>query len=150
MSMCDKDGDQIALPCTERLFTEKVAAQVGALGVIPVVSLRGRPEVRVASFNAVSGKPIAGRWAPVEVGKPARNPPQRPSRQKAPAAETEGGRAGSGRASASGGGARGGRHERSGRAAGEPRGDSGSGARSRGRRAGGQRPRTISTRCSPA
>ena len=63
----DKDGDQIALPCTERLFTEKLAAQVGALGVIPVVSLRGRPEVRVASFNAVSGKPIAGRWAPVNL-----------------------------------------------------------------------------------
>ncbi|MBV8912534.1 MAG: type VI secretion system contractile sheath large subunit, partial [Acetobacteraceae bacterium] len=85
----DKDGDQIALPCTERLFTEKIAAQVGSLGVIPVVSLRGRPEVRVASFNAVNGQPIAGRWAPVDIAPPpaapvAAPPPAAPK----PAAET--------------------------------------------------------------
>ena len=79
----DKDGDQIALPCTERLFTEKVAAQVGALGVIPVVSLRGRPEVRVASFNAVKGQPIAGRWAPVDITPP---PPPAPKPTPKPAA----------------------------------------------------------------
>ena len=71
----DKDGDQIALPCTERLFTERLAAQVGSAGVIPVVSLRGRPEVRVASFNAVSGKTIAGRWAPVDITPPPPPPP---------------------------------------------------------------------------
>ncbi len=67
----DKDGDQIALPCTERMFTERAAAEVGSVGVIPVVSLRGRPEVRVASFNAVNGKGLAGRWAPVNVTAPA-------------------------------------------------------------------------------
>ena len=70
----DQDGDQIALPCTERLFTEKLAAQVAALGVIPLVSLRGRPELRVASFNGVGGKRLAGRWAPVDVSTPAAAP----------------------------------------------------------------------------
>jgi type VI secretion system protein ImpC len=63
----DADGDQIALPCTERLFTEKVAAQIASTGVNPVVAMRGRPEVRVGGFNAVSGPLLAGRWNPVEV-----------------------------------------------------------------------------------
>ncbi len=70
----DKDGDQIALPCTERLFTEKLAAQVGSMGVIPLVSLRGRPELRVAGFNGVGGKKLAGRWAPVDFASPAPAP----------------------------------------------------------------------------
>ena len=80
----DKDGDQIALPCTERLFNEKMAAQVGAAGVIPVVSMRGRPEVRVASFNAVGGKAIAGRWAPVDVTPPSSAPAPEPAPELAP------------------------------------------------------------------
>ena len=63
----DADGDQVALPCTERLFNERQAAQVASIGIIPVVSLRGRPEVRVAGFGALAGAPLAGRWAPVEI-----------------------------------------------------------------------------------
>ena len=66
----DADGDQVALPCTERLFTERVATQVASVGVMPVVSVRGRPEVRVPSFGSVAGPGLAGRWAPVEI-KPA-------------------------------------------------------------------------------
>ena len=63
----DADGDQMALPCTERLFTERQAALVSSLGVMPVVSLRGRPEVRVAGFGSLGGAALAGRWGPVEV-----------------------------------------------------------------------------------
>jgi type VI secretion system protein ImpC len=63
----DTDGEQIALPCTERLFTEKVAGQIASTGVNPVVAMRGRPEVRVGGFLALSGAPLAGRWNPVEV-----------------------------------------------------------------------------------
>lgn len=66
----DADGDQVALPCTERLFTERQATQISTIGVIPVLSLRGRPEVRVAGFGSLVGAPLAGRWAPVEI-KPA-------------------------------------------------------------------------------
>ncbi len=65
--LLDADGDQVALPCTERLFTEREAARVAGTGVVPVVSLRGRPEVRVAGFASVAGPPLAGRWAPVEI-----------------------------------------------------------------------------------
>jgi type VI secretion system protein ImpC len=63
----DTDGEQIALPCTERLFTEKVAAQIASTGVNPVVAMRGRPEVRVGGFNGLSGALLAGRWNPVDV-----------------------------------------------------------------------------------
>ena len=83
----DTDGDQIALPCTERMFNEKQAIQVASCGVMPVVSLRGRPEVRLGSFNALTGAPLAGRWAPVDVSPPPPPPPAPPPpAAKAPAA----------------------------------------------------------------
>jgi hypothetical protein len=78
----DTDGEQIALPCTERLFSERQAAQVASTGVNPVVSLRGRPEVRLGGFTALAGGTIAGPWAPVEI-KP---PPPAPAPPTAPAA----------------------------------------------------------------
>ncbi|HVY17421.1 MAG TPA: type VI secretion system contractile sheath large subunit [Rhodopila sp.] len=63
----DTDGEQIALSCTERLFTERVATQIAGTGVNPVIALRGRPEVRIGGFLGASGQPLAGRWNPVEV-----------------------------------------------------------------------------------
>jgi hypothetical protein len=72
----DTDGEQIALPCTERLFSERQAAQVLSCGVNPVVSLRGRPEVRVAALRSINGGDLAGRWAPVDL-KPS--PPAAPA-----------------------------------------------------------------------
>ncbi len=67
----DADGDQIALPCTERMLSERGAVQIAVTGVNPVVSIRGRPEVRLGGFNSVAGSLIAGRWAPVDVKAPA-------------------------------------------------------------------------------
>jgi type VI secretion system protein ImpC len=64
----DTDGEQIALPCTNRLLTERQAVQVASCGAMPLVSLRGRGEVRVAGFGSVAADaPLAGRWAPVKV-----------------------------------------------------------------------------------
>ncbi len=63
----DSDGEQIALPCTERLLSERQAAQVASTGATPVLSLRGRPEVRVGGFRSVAGGMLAGRWAPLEL-----------------------------------------------------------------------------------
>ncbi len=80
----DADGDQIALPCTERMFTEKLAAQVGSTGVNPVVALRGRTEVRMGGFNSMAGGVVAGRWAPAEIKPPA--PPAPPTPPPEPAA----------------------------------------------------------------
>ena len=63
----DRDGEQIALPCTERLLSESQAARVAAAGVNPVLTLRGRPEVRLGGFRSLAGTMLAGRWAPVEL-----------------------------------------------------------------------------------
>ena len=79
----DPDGDQIALPCTERMLNERGAVQIAVTGVNPVVSIRGRPEVRLGGFNSVAGSLIAGRWAPVDVTAPVA-PPAAPT---PPAAE---------------------------------------------------------------
>ncbi len=90
----DADGDQVALPCTERLFTERQAAQVSTYHVMPVVSLRGRPEIRLGSFGSLAGRPLAGFWAPVEVSagaapapEPAAAEPSEPPASEGPAVE---------------------------------------------------------------
>jgi type VI secretion system protein ImpC len=67
----DPDGDQIALPCTERMYSERAAVAVANFGVMPLLSLRGRPELRFGGFNAVAGPPLAGFWAPVTVAAPS-------------------------------------------------------------------------------
>ena len=58
----DDEGDQTALPCTERLMTERIAARVKSEHLIPLLSIKGRPEVRLGGFTALSGGPLAGRW----------------------------------------------------------------------------------------
>jgi type VI secretion system protein ImpC len=63
----DPDGDQTALPCTERLYSERQAVLVSNYRVMPVLSLRGRPEVRLGGFAALGGGTLAGFWAPVEI-----------------------------------------------------------------------------------
>ena len=65
--LTDADGDQVALPCTERLYTERQAVQAASYKVMPLVSLRGRPEVRLAGFTSLAGTPLAGFWAPVQI-----------------------------------------------------------------------------------
>jgi type VI secretion system protein ImpC len=71
----DTEGEQIALPCTERLYTERQAVQVGQYRVMPLLSIRGRPELRLGGFSSVAGSPLAGFWAPVEIKlKPAAAP----------------------------------------------------------------------------
>ncbi len=67
------DGDQVALPCTERLYGERQAAAASRYHVMPVVSLRGRPEIRMAGMASLAGPPIAGPWAPVAIA-PASTP----------------------------------------------------------------------------
>jgi predicted component of type VI protein secretion system len=60
----DTDSEQIALPCTNRLLTERQAVQVASCGAMPLVSLRGRGEVRVASFGSrLADTPLADAGA---------------------------------------------------------------------------------------
>lgn len=59
----DPDGDQVALPCTERQVSVRVCEDVVAQRFMPVVSIRGTPEVRLASFQSLAGGLLAGPWA---------------------------------------------------------------------------------------
>lgn len=69
------DGDPVALPCTERLWAERQVAATAAYHVMPMVSLRGRPEIRLAGAGSVAGPVLAGPWAPVSVAAPPVPPP---------------------------------------------------------------------------
>ena len=59
----DQHGDQVALPCTERNLTEARTQLVIGRGYMPVVSIRGRDVVRLASFQSLAGAEIAGPWS---------------------------------------------------------------------------------------
>ncbi len=64
----DIDDEQIALPCTERLYSERQAVQVASYKVMPLLSLRGRPEVRLGGFTSLAGSPLAGFWGAPAIG----------------------------------------------------------------------------------
>lgn len=70
----DQDGDQIALPCTEKIASEAAAAHIASQGFIPVVWMRGRPEVRLGNLCGLNREPLAGPWAPVDVSSGAPQP----------------------------------------------------------------------------
>jgi type VI secretion system protein ImpC len=90
----DPNGEQIALPCTERMYSERQAVQVASYKVMPLLSIRGRPEIRLGGFASLAGTPLAGFWAPVDVKAPAGASPVAPAAaaptpQAEPAAEDE-------------------------------------------------------------
>ncbi|WP_343035133.1 type VI secretion system contractile sheath domain-containing protein [Parasulfitobacter algicola] len=60
--MTDQYGDQIALPCTERLLNTRTTADVVARGFIPLLSMKGRNQVRQGSFQALGASELAGPW----------------------------------------------------------------------------------------
>jgi type VI secretion system protein ImpC len=82
----DTDGEQIALPCSERLYNERQAVLVSNTGVIPVLAIRGRPEVRLGGFASLAGGTLAGRWAPVDLKPPPPPTPPKPAAAPQPAA----------------------------------------------------------------
>jgi hypothetical protein len=57
------------------MFNERQMAMVTSSGVNPVLSIRGRPEVRMGGFAALAGNVIAGRWAPADVKPAPATPP---------------------------------------------------------------------------
>ncbi len=97
----DEDDDQVALPCTERLIPERVAARIKAGHLIPLLSIKGRPEVRLGGLTALDGGPLKGRWPPPagatvpkpdEEKKPAETKPvkvKKPKAEKSPAPAAE-------------------------------------------------------------
>ncbi len=61
--MTDQYGDQVALPCTERLLNVRTAADTVARGFMPVLSVQGQNVVKLGSFHAVGGGELLGIWS---------------------------------------------------------------------------------------
>ena len=60
----DKDGDQVALPCTERLLNVRTAGEVSTAGFIPVLSVLNRNEVKLGGFHSIPARPSAAHGRP--------------------------------------------------------------------------------------
>ncbi|KIN70348.1 putative cytoplasmic protein [Sulfitobacter noctilucae] len=72
----DNYGEQVALPCTERNLTlDKIETVLGR-GFLPVISIKGRDEIRLGSFQSLAGGDILGPWA--GVAPPPPSPPKPP------------------------------------------------------------------------
>ena len=72
----DRYGDQVALPCTERNLTQTKTQNAIARGLMPVVSVKGRDEVRLASFQSLAGETVLGPWTNVPPPKPKEEAPR--------------------------------------------------------------------------
>jgi type VI secretion system protein ImpC len=77
----DAEGDQVALPNTERLVTESTAAYLMSQNFMPVLCIRGRPEVRLGSFQSLAGTDLAGPWMPFTIEPDQMAPPSQAAEQ---------------------------------------------------------------------
>ena len=55
----DGDGDQVALPTTERLVNLAAAEMLRRVGIDALMAHKGQPELRIAGLDAVNGAQIA-------------------------------------------------------------------------------------------
>jgi type VI secretion system ImpB/VipA family protein len=83
----DRHGDQVALPHTERNLTTSKMQHVVTRGYQPVLSIRGRDEIRLGSFQSLAGSEIRGRWTGVPM--PPKEPPPTMARAAATPADIE-------------------------------------------------------------
>ncbi len=70
----DRYGDQVALPCTERNLTQAKTSVAVARGLMPVLSVKGRDEVRLGSFQSLAGGTVLGPWTNLPPPKPKPEP----------------------------------------------------------------------------
>jgi len=80
----DRYGDQVALPCTERNITMEKHEHSVQRGYMPVLSIKGRDEIRLGSFNSVAGQEILGPWTGVPVPEPSPDVPPAPAADDVP------------------------------------------------------------------
>jgi hypothetical protein len=55
----DGDGDQVALPTTERLINIAAAEMLRRVGIDALMAHKGQPELRIAGLDAVNGAQLA-------------------------------------------------------------------------------------------
>ena len=84
----DSDGDQTALPCTERMLSSRMAELVSKHRFMPMLSIKAQPEVRLGGFGSLAGGLLAGSWKPVTESstEPAAEP-EAPAEEKSETAE---------------------------------------------------------------
>ena len=78
----DQDDDQVALPCTERLMVTRLSTLLTTQALIPLVCMKGAPEVRLGGFGSVAGAQIAGPWAPISIPSPSPAAPEKASAEE--------------------------------------------------------------------
>ncbi len=84
----DSYGDQVALPCTERNLTQTKAQAVQIRGFMSVMSVKGRDEIRLGSFQSLAGGTVLGPWSDAPPPKP--KDAAKPAAAAAATAEAEG------------------------------------------------------------
>jgi type VI secretion system protein ImpC len=92
----DADGDQVALPCTERLINADTAARLRREGIVALMAHKGQPELRLAGLDAVGGQALALQGMPkttarvgVTTAISSRVGPKEAAAAAAPAADEE-------------------------------------------------------------
>ena len=86
--MDDQYGDQIQLPCTERNLTTSKMEIVVTRNFMPLLSIKGRDEIRLGSFQSLAGQEILGPWNGNAMPGKA-SPPPLPVAARAPDVEME-------------------------------------------------------------
>ena len=84
----DSDGDQTALPCTERMLSSRMAEMVSRQRFMPMLSMKGAPEVRLGGFGSLAGRTLAGPWQPVTAATPEPAPVAEPETEPEEKSET--------------------------------------------------------------
>src|ERR1022692_2049972 len=82
----DAEGDETALPCTERMLSSRMAELVSKHRFMPMLSMKGRPEVRLGGFGSLTGGQLAGAWQPVTKSSP---PPEEATPVQSPSKTDE-------------------------------------------------------------
>lgn len=85
----DADGDQTALPCTERMLSSKMAELVSRHRFMPMLSIKGRPEVRLGGFGSLADGQLAGPWQPGTASSASSSASAPAADAEVPEAETE-------------------------------------------------------------
>ncbi len=76
----DQYGDQVALPCTDRMISHRTVEPLMKQSWMPLVSMKGTPEVRIASLHGLAGDVVSGRWCDqIAVSKAAESPSATPA-----------------------------------------------------------------------
>jgi type VI secretion system protein ImpC len=96
----DGDGDQVALPTTERLVNLAAAQMLRRVGIDALMAHKGQPELRIAGLDAMNGDPITLPGMPKPAARmsfttsvqgklPDADKPSRGGKAKAAAADDE-------------------------------------------------------------